>query len=46
MEMWWYESHSWNIGIEDYKPYRRVRQGRKGRYVTLCVKKFIDREDV
>lgn len=38
-EMWWNESHVWNIGIEGYKLYRRDRQGGKCGGVALYVKK-------
>ena len=37
-EMWWDELHSWNIGMEGYKLYRRDRQGRSGGGVDLYVK--------
>jgi len=39
---WWDDSHNWNTTIEGYKLFRRDRQGRRDRRVTLCVKKWID----
>ena len=30
METWWDESHDWNTLIEDYRLFRRDRQGRRG----------------
>ena len=44
-EMWWDELHSWNIGMEGCKLYRRDRQGRSGGGVDLYVKKWIDCEE-
>ena len=29
-EIWWDESHNWNTLIEDYRLFRRARQGRGG----------------
>ena len=29
METWWDESHNWNTLIEDYRLFRRDRQGRR-----------------
>jgi len=42
IETWWEESHSWNTMIEDYKHFRRDRQGRRGRGFDLYVKRWID----
>ena len=38
-ETWWDESHDWNTLIEDYRFFRRDRQGRKGGRVALYVRK-------
>ena len=39
---WWDESHDWNTLIEDYRLFRRDRQGKRGSGVALYVKKWID----
>ena len=37
METWWDESHNWNLLIEDYRLFRRDRQGMRGdRSCSLC----------
>lgn len=40
--IWWEDSHDWNTTIEGYKLFRRDRQGRRGRKVTIFVRKQID----
>ena len=36
-EIWWDESHNWNLLIEDYRLFRRDRQGMRGdRSCSLC----------
>ena len=45
-ETWWDESHDWNTLIEDYRLFRRDRQGRKGGGVALYVGKWIDCEEL
>ena len=42
METWWDESHDWNTSTEDYRLFRRDRQGRRGGRVALYVRKWID----
>ena len=42
METWWDESHDWNTLIEDYRLFRRDRQGRRGSRVGFYVRKWID----
>ena len=46
METWWNEWHDWNTPIEDYRLFRRDRQGRRGGGVVLCVRKWIDCEEL
>jgi len=46
METWWDESHDWNTLIEDYRLFRRDRQGRRGGRVALYVRKWIDCEEL
>ena len=41
-ETWWDESHDWNALTEDYRLFRRDRQGKRGSGVALYVKKWID----
>ena len=37
METWWDKSHNWNLLIEDYRLFRRDRQGMRGdRSCSLC----------
>lgn len=36
---WWNHSHDWSAAVEDYKLFRRDRQGRRGIGVALYVKK-------
>ena len=36
---WWDESHDWNTLIEDYRLFRRDRQGRRGGGVAPYVRK-------
>ena len=43
---WWDESHNWNTLIEDYRHFRRDRQGRRGAGVALYVRKWIDCEEL
>ena len=43
---WWDESHNWNTLIEDYRFFRRDRQGRKGGRVALYVREWIDCEEL
>ena len=38
-ETWWDESHDCNILIEDYRLFRRDRQGRRGEGVARYVRK-------
>ena len=45
-ETWWDESHSWNTLIEDYRLFRRNRQGRSGGGIALYVRKWIDCEEL
>ena len=42
----WDESHHWNTLIEDYRLFRRDRQGRRGGRVALYVWKWIDYEEL
>ena len=46
MGTWWDESHDWNTLIEDYRLFRRDRQGRRGGGVALYVRKWIDCKEV
>ena len=46
METWWDESHDWNTSTEDYRLFRRDRQGRRGGRVALYVRKWIDCEEL
>ena len=39
MEMWWDESHDWCTLIEDYRLFRRDRQGRRGGGIAPYVRK-------
>ena len=45
-ETWWDESHDWNTLIEDYRFFRRDRQARRGGGVALCVRKWINCEEL
>ena len=45
-ETWWDESHDCNTLIEDNRLFRRDRQGRRGGRVVLCVRKWIDCEEL
>jgi len=38
----WDESHDWNALIEDYRFFRRDRQGRRGGRAALYVRRRID----
>ena len=40
--MWWDESHNWTTEIEDYKLFRRDRQGRRSRGVALYIREWKD----
>ena len=42
----WDESHNWNTLIEDYRLFRRDRQGRRGGGIALYVWKWIDYEEL
>ena len=46
METWWDESHDWNTLIEDYRLFRRDRQGRRGGGVALYVRMFVTWKNV
>ncbi|PKU32961.1 mitochondrial fission process protein 1 [Limosa lapponica baueri] len=41
-ETWWDESHDWNAVIDDYKLFRRNRQGRRGGGVAVDAKTSTD----
>ena len=41
-ETWSDESHNWNTLTEDYRLFRRDRQGRRGSRVAFYVRKWID----
>jgi len=43
---WWDKSHAWSVAIHSYRMFRKYRWGRKGRGVTLYVKKFTDCEEL
>ena len=38
MKTWWDESHDWNTLIEDYRLFRRDRQGRRDGRVALEIR--------
>ena len=38
MEIWWDCSHDWSAAMDNYKLFRKDRQGRRGGGVALCVK--------
>jgi len=40
-ETFWDESHDWSAATNGYRLFRRDRRGRRGRGVTLCIKKWI-----
>ena len=42
MKTWWDESHDWKTLTENYRLFRRDRQGRRGGVVALYVRKWID----
>jgi len=42
----WDESHNWNTLIEDYRLFRRDRQGRRGGGIAPYVRKWIDCEEL
>ena len=46
METGWDESHDWNTLIEDYRLFRRDRQGRRGGGIAPYVRKWIDCEEL
>ncbi|KAK4807079.1 hypothetical protein QYF61_018420 [Mycteria americana] len=41
-ETWWNESHDWSAGMEDYRLFRRDRQGRRGGGVALYARERFD----
>jgi len=42
MEIWWDHSHDWSAAVDDYKLFRRDREGRRGDGMALCVKECFD----
>ncbi|GAB0196246.1 hypothetical protein GRJ2_002089900 [Grus japonensis] len=36
-ETWWDGSYDWSVGMEGYRLFRKARQGRRGRGVTLYI---------
>ena len=45
-EIWWDKSDNWNTLIEDYRLFRRDRQGRRGGGIAPYVRKWIDCEEL
>ena len=45
-ETWWDESLSWSTLTENYRLFRRDRQGRRGGRVAVYVRKWIDFEEL
>ena len=45
-ETWWDHSHNWSAAMDDYKLFRRDRQGRKGGSVALSIKDCFDVEEL
>ncbi|GAB0208309.1 hypothetical protein GRJ2_003296600 [Grus japonensis] len=41
-ETWWDDSHNWSAAMDDYKLFRRDRQGRRGGGVALYVRECFD----
>lgn len=41
-ETWWDDSHDWAAALDDYKLFRRDRQGRRGNGATLYVMACLD----
>ncbi|GAB0209581.1 hypothetical protein GRJ2_003423800 [Grus japonensis] len=39
---WWNDSHNWSAAMDNYKVFRRDRQGRRGSGVALYVKECFD----
>jgi len=44
-ETWWNRSHDWSGAIRGYRLFKRDRQGRRGRDITLYIKKWIECEE-
>jgi len=42
METWWNDSHNWSVATDDYKLFRRDRQGSRGGGEALCVRECFD----
>jgi len=38
-DIWWDDSHDWNVAIDGYKLFRRERRGRSEGNITLYIKK-------
>jgi len=36
-ETWWDGFHKWNVGIDEYKLFRKDRQGKRERVVALYI---------
>jgi len=45
-ETWWDESHDWTAAIDGYRLFRRDRQGTRGEGIALCIKKWIEWEEL
>ena len=45
-KQWWDEYHDWNTLTEDYRLFRKDRQGRRGGGVAFYVRKWIDGEEL
>jgi len=45
-ETWWDETHVWSVAIDGYRLFRRHKQGRRGRGIVLCIKKWIECEEL
>ena len=46
IETWWDEWHDWSAAIDDHRPFRRDRWGRRGGGFALNIKNWIECEEL
>jgi len=45
-ETWWDKSYDWSATVDGYRLFRRDRRERRGRGITLYIKKWIGCEEL
>lgn len=45
-ETWWDKSHEWSATMDGYGLFRKDRAGKRGRGVALCIKRWIEHEEL